>query len=634
MLSKQPKIWWLIAASLLVMIFEFFSLAGATLPKREAIPIFIFLILAIGYQTIYEGFKALFKLNFKSINLLMVIAVSGAFYLGEYPEGAIVIVLFTLAEHLESASLAKSKSSLDRLLESIPKQVYRKGQDTPVDVSTVLPGDLVIIKPFQVIPLDGVVSAGTSFVDESTITGEPLCKDKGPGDLLFGGSFNQQGALEMKVTSSAAHSAIAKIREMTFQGMKQKAQTQKFIEQFSRYYTPSIMLLAAFWIIVPWLFWQKPFVIGFKEALSLLVIACPCALVISTPISIFSAIGNASASGILIKGGKYLEAIGNIKAMALDKTRTLTYGHPVICEIIPFGNYDRQTLLSCAAGIESLSEHPFAQSVVGAARKENLEFHSIENFESILGKGSKADCLVCSDRHHCLGKLEFILEEHKVPDDILAMIENLHSQGKIVIVISTHREVKGLIVLKDEIRPESAAFIQELKKLNIEAIMLTGDHQESAQAVARKIGITEVHANLLPEAKGLILKKLISKFGAVGMVGDGINDAPALAISNVGISMTSLGSDMALEAASIVILNNHLDLIPNLIRLGRKTLKTIKINTAFAILIKLIVIALALLGLTQLALAIFADVGVTILVILNSLRLMNWKGEQTLGSLA
>lgn len=626
---KESKLQWLIFGSIFIGIFEFLSLAGIHLPKPLALPFFLTFTIAFGYQTIWHGLQALLALNFKSINFLMLIAVAGAFYLGEYPEGTIVIILFTLAERLEDLGIAKSQSALDSLINKMPKTVLVKGEIKAIDVANISIGTTILIKPGQMIPLDGIVRDGLSFVDESAITGEPIAQDKRPGDSIFAGSLNRQGFLEVEVTKTASDSTIEKIREMTFNAIQNKAKTQKFIEVFSQYYTPFVILLALFWTLFTWLGLKRPFDQGFADALALLVIACPCALVISTPISIFSAIGNASSSGALVKGGRYLEAIGQIKAMAIDKTRTLTIGEPIVTDVVPFDGHSKELLLSCAAGIEQLSEHPLAQSIVNAAVKEKLTPHSVENFESFVGKGAKADCLVCDDKHHCIGKLEFILEEHHVPQHFIDQIDSYQNQGKTVIAVSTHKSLEGIIALEDEIRPDSAQFIADLKNLGIHPVMLTGDHLNVAKSIAKKVGIDSIKADLLPQDKSQAVKELLQNYGIVAMFGDGVNDAPALALSNVGISMSNLGSDTAIEAASIVILNDRLKVIPFLIQLSRKTLKTIKTNITFALSIKIIFILLALLSLSNLALAIFADVGVTLIVILNSLRLMNFKIRET-----
>ncbi len=475
------------------------------------------------------------------------------------------------------------------------------------------------------IAMDAEVVTGASSVDESTITGEPLPKDKHVGDSVFAGTLNMQGYLEAKVTKLAQDSTLSTIINTTFAATKTKAETQRFIETFSGYYTPAIILIAVLLTTVPTLLFGAPFEPWFREALTLLVIACPCALVISTPISIYGAIGNASAKGALVKGGKYIEAIGRVKAVAMDKTRTLTYGKPKVTDVLPFGETTREHLLACAAGIESYSEHPLAQAIVSAANMENLVIHNVANFQAVLGKGAKADCVVCYDKHHCIGKLPFISEEHEVQDEIISRVEALQKAGKTSVVISSHDAVEGIIALTDEIKPESKQAVAELRELGVVTVMLTGDNHAPAEAVAAMVGITEVKAEMLPEDKAVAIRELTAKYGVVAMVGDGVNDAPALALSSVGVAMGAAGSDTAIEAASIAILNDRLELIPYLVRLGRKTISTIKINTTLAVATKLVFIVLAILGISSLALAILADVGVTVLVILNSLRLLNFK---------
>lgn len=624
-LSQQSKLRWLIFSALLVSLLEFLTFFKLALPLGPAIVTYSLFILAVGYDTLLKGVRALFKLNFKSINLLMLIAVLGAFSLGQFEEAAVVIVLFSLAEHLEETGIAKSKSAFDSLMTQMPEKVLLKQNNHLVDVQNVSKGQIMIIKPGQMIPLDGQVIAGASFVDESTITGEPIPKDKRAGDAVYAGTLNSQGALEVEVTQTYQNTAIAKIKEMAFHASNYKAETQKFIEKFSSIYTPFVMLIALLLLIVPTVFLQTPFRDNLYYALSLLVIACPCALVISTPIAIFSAIGNASQKGILIKGGKFLEAIGQISVLAIDKTRTLTLGKPFVSDLITFGRNSKESLLACAAGIERLSEHPLAESIVNAAKEQNLAIHEVENFEGFVGRGARADCLVCNDSHHCIGKLQFILEEHTVPDQVIKVVERLQEEGKSVIVVSTHKEVEGIIALQDEIRPESKAFINQLKQLSITPVMLTGDHELPAQVVAAELGIDEIRAGLLPQDKALCVQELAKQYSVVGMVGDGINDAPALAAASVGITLAKLGSDLAMESASIVLLNDQLLLIPYLVQLGKKTLKMIQFNTFFAIAVKAVFIFLAILGRTNLALAILADVGVTLLVILNSLRLRSQR---------
>ena len=628
-LWKDAKFLWLIASVALVAVFEILSLLGEDYKLRRdiALPFFAVIILAVGWQTLWKGLKALAKINFRSINLLMTIAVAGAFYLGEYEEAAVVITLFALGERLESFGIQSSKSALQALVDRTPKTALLRRQNDEIEIKLeeIKVGDVLIIKPSDMIALDAEVLTGASSVDESTITGEPLPKDKHAGNKIFAGTLNMQGYLEAKVIKTAKDTTLAKIIETTFAATKTKAETQKFIEKFSAYYTPSIIVIAVLLVAVPTLIFGKDFEPWFREALTLLVIACPCALVISTPISIYGAIGNASAKGALVKGGKFIEAIGQIKAVAMDKTRTLTYGKPKVTDVIPFGETSREHLLACAAGIESYSEHPLAAAIVDAANAENIQLHQVKNFQSVMGKGAKADCVVCYDKHHCIGKLPFITEEHDVQDEIVLKVEELQKNGKTSVVISSHDGVEGVIALTDEIKKESKAAVAELRSLGVETIMLTGDNHAPAEAVAKEVGISEVRAEMLPEHKADAVRELLAKYGATAMVGDGVNDAPALALSSVGVAMGAAGSDAAIEAASIAILNDRLEMIPYLVRLGRKTISTIKINTTLAVATKLVFIILAIFGVSSLTMAIFADVGVTVLVILNSLRLLNFK---------
>ena len=628
-LWQDRKFQWLIASVALVAVFEFLSLMGDDYKLRRdiAFPFFAALILAVGWRTLWSGMKALSKLNFRSINLLMTIAVVGAFYLGEYEEAAVVVVLFALGERLENFGIQSSKSALQALVDRTPKtaRVRREGGESELPIEEIGVGDTLILKPSDMIALDADVISGASSVDESAITGEPLPKDKHAGDRVFAGTLNMQGYLEAKVLKTAKDTTLAKIIETTFAATKTKADTQKFIETFAGYYTPSIIVIATLLVAIPTVFLGQPFNPWFEQAITILVIACPCSLVISTPISIYAAIGNASAKGALVKGGKYIEAIGRVKAVAMDKTRTLTYGKPKVTDVLPFGESTREHLLACAAGIESYSEHPLAAAIVTAANEEKLDIHGVENFQAVMGKGAKADCVVCYDKHHCIGKLPFISEEHEVKEEIVRRVESLQMEGKTSIVVSSQDGVEGVIALTDEIKTESRAAVAELQELGIEVVMMTGDNRAPAETVAKEVGIREVKAEMLPEDKAEGIKELLAKYGATAMVGDGVNDAPALALSSVGVAMGAAGSDTAIEAASIAILNDRLELIPYLVRLGRRAVSTIRINTVAAIATKLVFVVLAILGLSSLALAIFADVGVTVLVILNSLRLLSYK---------
>lgn len=583
-------------------------------------------ILSTSYKTLYKGLKALIKLKFSSINLLMLIAVIGAFYLGEYEEATIVIVLYTLGERLEDYGLDTSLSTLQGLVQKSPKLAQVKGKIDKIPIAEVLIKDIVLVKPYEMIPIDGEVVDGVSTVDESQITGESVPKTKSLGHTVYAGTYNGNGYLEIYCTKLSKDSTFSKIIDITFKATKSKANTQAFIEKFSSYYTPTIMIVAVGLVFVPVVFFGQSFEKWFSESLTLLVIACPCALVISTPVAIFSAIGNASSKGILVKGGRFMEAIGRLKTLAMDKTRTLTLGKLKVVDVITFDGKNKDIMLACAAGIEYHSEHPVAQSIVLEATKQNLEFHGIKNFESIAGKGAKADCIVCYDNPHSIGNLKFISERYHVKPEIRTKIEELENQGKTVIVYANGVEPIGMIAVQDQIRPESKEMISALKKLDIQVYLLTGDQKVSAENVGKTLEIEHIHSEMLPEDKANFVQSLIQQYKYVGMLGDGINDAPALACSSVGLSMGLSGNDTAIEVSNITILNDNLQLIPYLIQLGKNTIQTIKINIALALITKAIFILLAFFGTSNLVLAIFADVGITLIVILNSLRIRRFKG--------
>lgn len=621
----DKKFVFLLAGVVLVVLLEILSLVGIDIPEPYAPIIFGVFVLGLGYPVLRNGLKALAKLQFSSINLLMTIAVLGAFYLGEYPEAAVVIVLFVLGERLEDIGIENSKSSLDQLVKKAPKTAFVKALNRSVAIDEVEIGTIVQVKPGEMIPLDGEIVTGETSVDEAAITGEPIPKDKHPGDTLFAGTLNQHGFVELKTTKISADTTFSKIIRLTFEASANKSETQKFIQKFSKRYTPAIIVLAILVFVVPVLGFQAEADHWLRQSITLLVIACPCALVISTPVAIYAAIGNASARGALVKGGKYIEALAGIKAIALDKTRTITYGRPIVSDVLPLEGISREELLACTAGAELFSEHPLAQAIVDRSRAEGFEPHRAEGFRSVMGKGAMAKCLVCEDETIYLGKLEFIREHQPVHQEAEVLVERLSDEGKTSVVVSFGNGVAGVIGLTDEVKPDSKQVIDELKQLGIETVMLTGDHHRAATYVANQVGISRVSGGLLPEGKSEAMQALLREFGAVAMVGDGINDAPALARSTVGIAMGAVGSDTAIETANIALMNDKLSLIPFLIRLGRKTLSRIRFNTLGAIAVKVLFILLALAGYSHLVFAIAADVGVTLVVILTSLRLMKFE---------
>lgn len=627
---KETKFKRLAATLLLIIPLEILSLFSIHLPAFIEYPLFAGIIFFFGRDVIIGGLQSLVRLKFSNINLLMTVATFGAVYLGELEEAVIIIVLFAVSEALEEFGITRSQTALEELVEKAPKTALLKGQETKTPIEKIALNDIVVVKPGDYIPLDGVVIKGESLVDESSITGEPLPKNKYEGELVYAGTLNSQGYLEIKVTKISKDTTLAKIVDLTFQAAERKSQAAKFIEKFASYYTPGVLVVAALLTLIPVVFLAQPFAPWFVQSLTILLIACPCALVISTPITIFSAIGNATKRGILIKGGQFLEEMGRVKAIAFDKTRTLTKGEPVVSDVIPLNDYSKGELLACVAGAEAFSEHPIAKSIVESSKNfPDIKDHEYANFKAIMGKGISGECLVCVDKHHCIGTLQFVMQEHKIDKRAIDIVERFEKEGKTAIIISDNKKLKGILGIVDEIRPESASAIAELHKLKIKTAILTGDNASTASYVAKQVGIDEVHAKLLPDEKVIQLKNLVKKHKDVAMVGDGVNDAPSLSTASVGIAMGAIGSEVAVENADIALMNNNLGLIPFLIKLGRVSGSTIRINTGAAITVKVIFLVLALVGKSSLALAIFADVGVTVLVVANSLRLFNFDSQKS-----
>lgn len=622
---QKNKFRWLILALFIVVPFEILSLRSIHFPLWFELPLFLGLIIVFGRGVFKSGIQSLLNLNFSDINLLMTIAITGAVYLQEFEEAVIIVVLFALGNALEDFGIERSQDALKELVNKTPKSASLKGREGKIPIEDIQVGDIVIVKPGDYIPLDGEVVKGHSLVDETTITGEPLPKNKHEGNTVFAGTVNGQGYLEIKVTKQAQDTTLSKIIDLTYQSAEKKSQSQKFIEIFAQYYTPAVMIVAGLVVVIPVFVFNQPFNRWFNEALTILIISCPCALVISTPITVFSAIGNATKKGILIKGGKFLEEMGKIKAIAFDKTRTLTKGEPVVSDIVPFNGVSKEELLACMSGLEVLSEHPIAKSIVDRAKEDKLSPHEFSKFQATMGKGVTGECNVCLDKHHCLGTLKFITEEHKVGEEVVKQVEQFEQEGKTTIVITDNKKVNGVVSITDAIRPESKPAIDSLLQQHIAVVMLTGDNASSAQYVGRQVGVSDIRAELLPDQKVKELAKLIKTYKNVAMIGDGVNDSPALATASVGIAMGAVGSDVAIENADIALMNNNLNLIPYLHRLGRQAVTTIQFNTTIAILVKAIFLALAVVGRGNLALAIFADVGVTVLVVMNSLRLFKFK---------
>ncbi len=571
-----------------------------------------------GFFVVRSAITGLLKKRFLNISFLVVIAAIGAVYIGEYGEAAAVVFLFSVAEFFESFGIERSRKAVEALLKRSPK-VARLKSDEMVPVEEVEIGTVVVVKPGEQIPLDGVIVSGGSTLDESAITGEATPVDKKIEDSVFAGTMNIQGYLEVSVQKKSEDSIFAQIIVMIEKAQSSRADTDTFIETFARYYTPLIVVISLGVALIP-TFLGLPFETWLYRAITLLVIACPCALVISTPVAIASAIGGASRNGILIKGGVYLEKLASIKAIAFDKTRTLTYGKHSVTDVLTFGSHTEAEVIADAAGIEIFSSHPLAEAILEYAKSKGITPHAMDSFENVVGKGGHAHCLVCSARHY-IGNNKLMSDSGVLDKEFSETVTTLEKEGKTVVLISSETELIGAIAIADEIRAEASSVIARLKKLGINSIMLTGDNQFSADYVASRVGVTTIHASLSPEEKVTQVELLQKQYKGVAMVGDGINDAPSLATADVSFAIGAGGTDVAIETADITLLSGDLTTIPKSIDLARATMRTIKLNITLALMAKLIFLVLVVTGQANLVMAIAADSGVAILVILLSLRL-------------
>jgi Cd2+/Zn2+-exporting ATPase len=583
----------------------------------------LFAILFGGYNVAKSGYHSLIAKTF-DMNFLMSLAVIGALSIGEFAEGAIVVFLFSLGNTLQSYTMDKARNSIKSLMDLTPKEAYlrRGGRLIKVSVSELKIDDMIIVKPGEKVSVDGTIIKGSSPIDESPITGESQPADKMQGDRVFAGSINGSGSLEIKVGKLSRDSTLSRIIYLVEEAQAQKAPSQNFVDAFSRIYTPSVIISAVLISIIPPLFLSLPFANWFYRGLMLLVISCPCALVISTPVSIVSAIACASRKGILIKGGAYLEEMGSISAMAFDKTGTLTRSQFEVTDIVPINGCTKSGVLATAASLEMKSEHPLAKAILKKADQENISLREPLDVSTHPGKGLKC---TLNGQSAYIGNLTF-LREQEIPTTIYEKeVLKLENEGKTTILVISNN-IKGIIALADAPRKEARKCIEELKKKGIKhTVMLTGDNERVASAISKYLNVDKFKAALLPEEKVNAIKVLLSQYGKVAMVGDGVNDAPALAVSSVGIAMGAAGSDTALETADVALMSDDLLKLPSLIHLSRKTLATIKTNIVFSLMVKAAFITLVFSGMANLWMAVVADVGTSLAVILYGMRLITTK---------
>ncbi|NGX38024.1 MAG: putative cadmium-transporting ATPase [Chlamydiae bacterium] len=560
------------------------------------------------------------------MNVLMLVAVIGAIAIGQVFEGAAVIFLFSVALLLESWSVDRARRAISKLMDLSPTlaRVMINGELIEKKVEGISIGEKLLVRPGEKIPLDGEVVGGSSTVNQAPITGESMPVPKNAGDTVFAGTINEDGALEMQVTKGANDTTLARIIQMVQDARMRRAKSEKWVDQFSRVYTPIMMSLAVGVALIPPLFFGEPWLEWTYRGLVMLVIACPCALVISTPVSIVSALTSAARAGILIKGGVYLEAVGKLDAIAFDKTGTVTIGKPQVQKIVPLNQHTEDDLLEIAATLEMSSEHPLGRAIIEKAAERGIKPTLAQDFQIFKGLGAEA---TIDGERYWIGSHRFMHEHERkeTPEAHDAALE-MEDAGHSVVAIGDFTHICGLLSVADEPRPYIRATLSAIKELGIKKmIMLTGDNQKTAESLAKEVGLEHFLAELLPEDKVHAIEKLKAEHAVVAMVGDGVNDAPAMAASSFGIAMGAMGTDAAFETADIVLMTDNLAQVPWLIRHARRALKIIKENIFFALGVKALFILLALFGWATLWMAIAADTGASLLVVFNGLRLLRKK---------
>lgn len=556
------------------------------------------------------------------MNLLMLVAVLGAISIGEWFEAATVSFLFAVSFVLESWSLSRARRAVQALMDLTPATVHMVDGSGSIEVApeAVPLGALFVVKPGERVPLDGKVLQGASSMNQAPITGESMPVPKEPGDEVFAGSINGDAALTVECTKPASDTVLARIIRMIGEAQNKRATSEQWVDKFARVYTPVVMVLAVIVALLPPLAFGGAWDAWFYRALVLLVIACPCALVISTPISVVAGLAGAAHNGVLVKGGMYLEIPARLKALAFDKTGTLTEGRPSVVQVVPLGARSEQDLLRVAGALESQSDHPLARAILAHVQAMKVSFPAPQDFRVIQGKGATA---TLDGHRYWLGSHPFLEEQGLETPEVHAQLEALSQEGRTVVAIGSDRELFGFIALADAIRLTAAEVVQSLDKAGIsKLVMLTGDNLGTAQAVARQAGVKEIQAELLPEDKVKAVDGLVATYGQVAMVGDGVNDAPAMARATLGIAMGAMGSDAAIETADIALMTDDLSRLPWLIHHSRRTLRIIRQNIAFALAVKAVFVVLTLAGHASLWAAIAADMGASLLVIFNGLRLL------------
>ncbi|MBK8914474.1 MAG: heavy metal translocating P-type ATPase [Phycisphaerales bacterium] len=597
--------------------------AGAQEPVPiPAIVAYIAATVAGAWFVAPKAFLALRRVR-ADMNLLMTVAVVGAIAIGEHLEAAAVAFLFALSLTLESWSVGRARCAVAALMSLSPPRatvLSADGREASRDVADVPVGSTVIVKPGEKFPLDGRITKGETTANQAPITGESRPVAKTVGDEVFAGTINDDGAVELITTKVAADTTLARITRMVGDAQARRAPSEQWVETFARYYTPAVMVLAILVAAIPPMLFGGAFAYWFYQALVLLVIACPCALVISTPVSIVAALASAARHGVLIKGGLHVETPARLKAVALDKTGTLTEGQPQVRQVVPLAQHDERELLEIASAIEQRSEHPLARAIVRFADSRGVRPAPVDAYQTLKGKGATARL---NGDVVWIGSHRLLEERAQESPDMHAQLEALSAAGASIVVVGNDEHVCGFIAVADRVRDASPATVAALRAAGIEhIIMLTGDNHGTARAVAAATGVDEVRAELLPEQKVAAIEELVARYGAVAMVGDGVNDAPALARSTLGIAMGAAGTDAALETADVALMSDDLSRLPWLIRHSRRALNIIRQNIVASLAVKAAFILLTLAGHASLWAAIAADTGMSLVVVFNALRLL------------
>ncbi|MAC56166.1 MAG: cadmium-transporting ATPase [Gimesia sp.] len=604
----------------------FIGEAWLSLPRTAAVMLYVLAYLTGGYDAARHGIHAALKLRF-DIDVLMVVAAIGAAVLGDWPEGALLLFLFSLGHALEHYAMDRARRAIASLGQVTPKMARRRrdGSETEVPVEELERGDLVVVRTGERIPVDGRVIDGNSAVDESPITGESIPVEKTAGNDVFAGSLNGDGSLEVEVSRLARDTTLARVVQMVEEAQTQKSPTQRFTEKFESIFVPVILVGVVIVIIIPpiwgWLTWSD----SFLRSMTILVAASPCALAIATPAAILAGIAQAARNGVLIKGGVHLEMLGRLKAMAFDKTGTITRGEPEITDIVPYSITSQDELLRTVAAVESRSSHPLARAVVRSASDAGLDLPEANNVNSIVGQGVEA---ILNGKRVQIGNLDLFAhaDGSSLPQDIVNQVKQLQEEGKTTMVVTQNDRPLGVIALADRPREQAKRTLDQLGDMGLnQLIMLTGDNERVATAISREVGLTEYRASLLPDEKVAAVKDYLVRFGYVAMLGDGVNDAPALTASSVGIAMGTGGSDVALETADVALMADDLSKLPFAVGLGRQTRAIIRQNLVVSLGVIALLIPAALLGVAGIGVAIIFHEGSTLLVVANALRLLAYQ---------